>query len=102
MEPNEMSNEELIFKYFYSGCDNAGEHATMAVEIQNRLRSIDGMIERPTVEAFMLTPNAKGSSGLYVNEVWCGDLPNAEAYILVKRLTKALGMDDSTNTKEPQ
>lgn len=61
--------------------------------IQALEAKIKGMIERPTVEAFMLTPNAKGSSGLYVNEVWCGDLPNAEAYILVKRLTKALGME---------
>lgn len=39
MDVEKMSNEELIFKYFYSGCDNAGEHATMAVEIQNRLRT---------------------------------------------------------------
>lgn len=93
MEPNEMSNEELIFKYFYSGCDNAGEHATMAVEIQNRLRSIDGMIERPTIEVVQSGPEewdvVINKRAVYENTTY------ANAEVVADDLTTALGMDDA-------
>lgn len=113
MKANEMTHEQLADEMdsldvdparwewkdgshneYYNRLNEAFEEATERLRTLTALEAkIKGMIERPTVEAFMLTPNAKGSSGLYVNEVWCGDLPNAEAYILVKRLTKALGME---------